>query len=126
MAEEKQLASGTMVFPLLLLGTGVLGLLWFLSAPALFQDSGKNLDDGNRILMIYVFSIWTLGAIAATFLARRQLIQQRLEREARSKSELDLMASDIAALKEEIEILKSGRSGAPAPADRGNDGPGDE
>ena len=124
MAEEKQLASGTMVFPLLLLGTGVLGLLWFLSAPALFQDSGKNLDDGNRILMIYVFSIWTLGAIAATLLARRQLIQQRLEREARSKSELDLMASEIASLKEEIEVLKSGRSGAPA--DSGNDGPADE
>ena len=126
MAEEKQLASGTMVFPLLLLGTGVLGLLWFLSAPALFQDSGKNLDDGNRILMIYVFSIWTLGAIAATLLARRQLMQQRLEREARSKSELDLMASEIAALKEEMQSLKSGSSETPAATDSESTEPADE
>ena len=117
MAEEKQVTSSMMLGPFLMLCVGVLGLV----------GSCLGVFGMPRVGWLYIFTVWTLAGIAATLLARRKVMEQRQEREAMSKSELDLMASEIAALKEEMQSLKSGSSETPAAADpESPDEPADE
>ncbi|MDP7206191.1 MAG: hypothetical protein QGH11_11505, partial [Pirellulaceae bacterium] len=106
--------SSVMLGPSLMLCVGVLGLI----------GSWLGLFGMPIVGWLYIFTVWTLAGLAATVLARRKVMQQQQETEARSKSELDLMASEIAALKEEVQSLKSGSSGTPPAVDP--DEPSDE
>jgi predicted MFS family arabinose efflux permease len=110
MAEEKQVTSSMMLVPFLLLCVGVMGLVGsWLGSDLLFGVPREG--------WLYVFTVWTLGGIGATLLARRKVMQQRQERESRSKSEHDLTVLEIAALKEEMQLLKSGSSDPPVAID---------